>query len=308
MKHTLKITLLLIFIFICSQIVGLGVTNEYIDHKTTAETGNITFKSLPYNIARPEVEQTSSFIYIFIAILIGTGLVLLIIKFGQFNLWRLWFFLSVFITLTVSLAAFIPQFAAIILAVGFAVWKIFRPNIYVHNLTEVFIYGGLAAIFVPIMNMFSVFMLLILISGYDMYAVWKSKHMISMAKFQTQSKVFAGLLIPYAKPETAKLRVPTPHKTFKHVEVQRRVKTAVLGGGDVGFPLIFTGVVMKYLMLQYPAFIGFLLSLIVTLFATLALSILLFKAQKDKFYPAMPFITAGCFVGYGVVWLITLLI
>jgi len=30
------------------------------------------------------------------------------------------------------------------------------------------------------------------------------------------------------------------------------------------------------------------------------LFILLTKGEKNKFYPAMPFISAGCFVGYGI--------
>jgi presenilin-like A22 family membrane protease len=32
-----------------------------------------------------------------------------------------------------------------------------------------------------------------------MYAVWKSKHMVSLANFTAESKVFAGLLVPYDK-------------------------------------------------------------------------------------------------------------
>ena len=85
----------------------------------------------------------------------------------------------------------------IFLAISLAAWKILRPNVFIHNLTEVFIYGGIAALLVPIINLFSAFILLLLISIYDMYAVWKSKHMVSMAKFQSEAKVFAGLLKRY---------------------------------------------------------------------------------------------------------------
>ena len=56
MKHSLKITLLLALIFIIAQVVGLAVTNEYIDHKTTAETGDVVFEALPYNLERPQVD------------------------------------------------------------------------------------------------------------------------------------------------------------------------------------------------------------------------------------------------------------
>jgi hypothetical protein len=46
------------------------------------------------------------------------------------------------------------------------------------------------------------------------------------------------------------------------------------------------------------------MSLIVSVCAAAALLTLLLKAQKDKFYPAMPFITAGCFGGYAIIALI----
>ena len=105
-----------------------------------------------------------------------------------------------------------------------------------------------------------------------MYAVWKSKHMIKMAKFQTESRLFAGLLIPYGKN-----------------------KTAILGGGDLGFPLIFTGVMYKTIGLE---------SLLIILTTTIALFLLLYKSEKNKYYPAMPFISMGCLMGY----LLTLLI
>ena len=78
------------------------------------------------------------------------------------------------------------------------------------------------------------------------------------------------------------------------------VRTAILGGGDVGFALLFTGVVLKEW--------GTWQSLIIPLFTTTALGLLFWKAEEQKFYPAMPFITAGCFIGLGVVWLISQLI
>ena len=299
MKHTLKITLFLVLIFFAAQIVGLGVTNQYIDHNKTAEKGAVVFKELPYNITRPEVNQSQSFIWIFAAIIVGTLLVFLLIRFRKPKVWRIWFLLSVVVTMAFSLSAFMDYVLATFLSIIFGLWKIYRPNIYVHNLTEIFIYGGLAAIFVPMLNIFSAFALLILISAYDIYAVWKSGHMVELAKFQTKSKIFAGLMIPYK-------RLPKPRKGEKLVV--KKVRTAVLGGGDIGFPLIFSGVVMKGLMLKVPVFQGFLLSAIISVCAAIALLILLLKAKKDKFYPAMPFISLGCLVGYLIVQAILLVL
>jgi len=84
------------------------------------------------------------------------------------------------------------------------------------------------------------------------------------------------------------------------------LKTAILGGGDIGFPLIFAGVILKGLVLTNPLWVSFLKIVIVTLFTSLALLWLLVKSEKNKFYPAMPFLTAGCLAGYGVLLLVNL--
>jgi len=146
--------------------------------------------------------------------------------------------------------------------------KTFKNNFYIHNFTELFIYGGLAAIFVPVMGIAAMIIVLVVISVYDFIAVFKTKHMIKMAKFQTKIKLFAGLYVPYGK------------------------KAAILGGGDLGFPLLFSGVVFR----SY----GWI-SLIIVLTSALALSYLLFKSEKNKYYPAMPYLTIGCLIGYGII-------
>ena len=59
--------------------------------------------------------------------------------------------------------------------------------------------AAVAAIFAPVFSVLSVSILLVLISIYDAYAVWKSKHMITLAKSQAKANVFAGLMIPYTE-------------------------------------------------------------------------------------------------------------
>ena len=300
MKHTLKITIFLIVLFFAAQVVGLEAVRQSIDFGELNKTGNVTYTSLMGNITRPEVQPDYSFVWIFAAIIAGTLLVFLLMRFRQQKLWKVWFLLSVVVTLSFCFYALTKNIGfSLISALVLAVWKVYRPNIWVHNLTEIFIYGGLAVIFVPIMNVIAGIVLLILISGYDMYAVWKSRHMIKLAQFQTKSNVFAGLFVPYK-------RIPAPKKGEQ--VVKKKVRTAILGGGDIGFPLIFTGIIMTSLIMKYGLVLGFFLSLIVTVCATIALLLLFLFAEKDKFYPAMPFISAGCFAGYGIILLIQALL
>jgi len=254
-----------------AHLIGLTIINNYLPKKTS--TGEIIEKELPLKIERPEIEEKTSFITIFIIIIFSTLIALLLMRFNAMKLWKLWFFISITLTITIALNAFIHQYFALAIGIIFALIKVFKPNIIVNNLAELFIYGGLAAIFVPILNLFSITILLILISIYDFYSVFKSKHMIKLAKFQTKSKIFAGINIPYKIKE----------------EKKEKFTTAILGGGDIGFTLFFSGVVLKEF--------NFLSAVIVSLITSLALLFLFLYSKKGKFYPAMPMLTLGCFLG-----------
>jgi presenilin-like A22 family membrane protease len=297
MKHPIKMTTVILLLFLFAQFIGLFVIYHNIDIAKSEETGVTKFKQLPIG-ERPPVDEGFSFLPVIIAILIGTGFLFLLIKFKLMFIWKLWFLLAVVFALGIVLGTFFNTIIALALALAIGIWKIFRPNVFIHNITELFIYGGLAVVFVPLFNILSVVFLLILISAYDAYAVWKSKHMIKLAKSQTEAKVFAGLFIPYrvGKPVRKKITKKVSKSNKKMV----KVKTAILGGGDIGFPLIFAGVIMKEL--------GVWQSLIIPLGAFLGLAFLLYKGKENKFYPAMPFISGGCFLALGLVMLVQLVV
>ena len=258
MKHTWKITILLLLAFLASHVIGLFITDHYL------------IESLPYNIERPDVNPETSYIPIIISILIATSLILLLIKFQAKKIWKTWFLVVLVYTLTIAFGSFLNQYIALILAILLSLIRILKPGMIIQNLTELFIYGGLAALFVPLFSITSIIILLIIISLYDAIAVWKTKHMVSMAKFQSESQTFAGLMIPYGKN-----------------------KYGFLGGGDIGFTLLFSGVILKFFSFQS--------ALIVSLVTTLALLGLFLFSKKNKFYPAMPFLTAGCLLGYLII-------
>ena len=240
--------------------MGLWITDKYFN-----EPG------LPLGLERPQVEEkTTSFIPIFILILVATGIGLLLARFSLFGLWRFWFLFTVWLTLVISFNVFMGQTLAIAFATVLALLKVYKNNPVIHNFTEIFIYGALATLFVPILNIYSMGILLILISIYDYIAVRKTKHMIKLAEAQGKVKAFAGLLIPYKK------------------------GSAMLGGGDIGFPLLFAAVVMKDFALPFLHYKTFFIPVAVSL----ALLGLFLYGKEKKYYPAMPYVTAGCIVGF----------
>jgi presenilin-like A22 family membrane protease len=262
MKHTLKVTLILVVLFLLSHLIGLFIVSEYVD------TGE-----LPYGIERPEIEENTSYLPIIIAVLLASGIFLLLMKFNAVKIWKIWFIFATVYLLGIAFSALVSSIVALGIALVLGLLKFYKPNMIVHNFTELFIYSGIAAIFAPMMSILAVSILLILISIYDAIAVWKTKHMVKMAKFHAKANMFAGLLVPYGKN-----------------------KNALLGGGDIGFTLLFSGVVFIKL--------GLVAAIITSLMTTLALFLLFIYSKKDRFYPAMPFLSAGCFLGLLIAFLI----
>jgi len=295
MKHNIKITIIILAMFLITQFIGLYVVSHYSNPDNP----------LPYGMESPHTERESDYYNSFlpsivIAFVFAIVLFILITKFRLAVIMRLWFFLVVMIALGISLNSFFPNInhfplIALIFVFPLAILKTFKQNLLVHNLTELFIYPGIAAVFVPLLNIWTMIILLILISIYDMWAVWRSGLMIKMAKFQmNELKVFGGLLIPYISKKVKMKLKKLPKSKLKKTKV--RAQVAILGGGDVIFPIITAGVMLKTF--------GIFGALFTIAGALLGLSYLLFLGKRNKIYPAMPFITAGIFLGILVSFLV----
>lgn len=318
MKHPWSVTLLLVILFLVSQLVGLWLVNESISDVSVVN-GTTTISHATTAIGeRPPLHGYQSFLYLLLGVLGGTLLLLLLVKFHKTVLWKAWFLLAVFLAQTVAYGVLLPQLVALALALLLAIWKVYKPNPIIHNVTEVFLYAGIAVLLVPLFNVFWMLMILLAISVYDFIAVWKTKHMVSMARFQANSNVFAGFVVPKKGNLPALTASMNPVSTVKSAAKSAKKLNAVtpdlqmaggpvaiLGGGDIAFPLLFTGTVMESLIrdgLSKTA--AFEIVLLVTAGATLALLFLFLYSEKGRFYPAMPFLTIGCVAG----WLVTLLL
>jgi len=297
-KHNIKITAILLLMFIITQFIGLYVVNHYSSTKIIdGKIVNVAAPSLPLGLETPELREEREFnqifIFIMVAFVISIALFLFLTKFKAESLLKLWFFAVVSIALVISFTAIFPQFnyalvLALIIAIPLAFIKIYKTNFLIHNLTELIIYPGIASVFVPILSIWTVSALLIVISVYDIWAVWHSGIMQKMAKYQIDKlKIFSGFFVPYVSK-----KVKMDLRKLKKSELKKKkikVNVAILGGGDVVFPIITAGVMLKTL--------GFGSAILVIAGATLGLACLFFFAEKKKFYPAMPFISAGIFAG-----------
>ena len=309
MKHNIKITALLLGMFLIAQFIGLYVASQYMpvkQHIYNNETGGKTDiiqnyseeNKVPYGMQPEEYEKPGLF-SIILSFIIAICLILVIMKYKWRWVIRIFFFFVITIALAIffnSVLKHVFLYSALIssgIALIFSFWKIFKPNFLVHNITELLIYPGIAPVFIIIFNPISIIILLIIISVYDMWAVWHSGIMQKMAKFQIEEAgVFGGLFIPYL---TKKLKAKiAKFKKFKLNQKKKiKISLAMLGGGDIIFPIITSGVFLREF--------GLLSALSITMGAFAGLLFLFIISKKKKFYPAMPFITSGIFFGL-LIW------
>ena len=277
MKHPFTVVLIILAVWIAAQSIGLLVVEHY----------GVT--DLPAGVERPDTDAQGVLWYLLIGIAIGTGLLLLLARFNQERLWAVWFSLAVFMLSYIALSAFLPLTAALLVS-GVFVWLKVDTRLHwiPRNIPELFLYAGIAGVFVPMLTLPIALLLLLAISIYDAIAVWRSKHMVSLARFQIESGRFAGFSIPRAitTPKAAKSDAKKGAKKAKPVQ---HGGSAILGGGDFAFPLLFSGTLL--LTLGWVPAIGSVIG------GYIALLLLFTYSQKNKFYPAMPFLAAGLILG-----------
>jgi presenilin-like A22 family membrane protease len=323
MKHNVKITVLLLAMFLVTQFIGLYVINYYSPVKVLSggQVQNVTAPALPYGLQTPQITQPSdytNFLYaIVIAFVIAIVLLFLFTKFKMKFIIKTWFFIVIIIALGIFFNTVVPSsipystWIAVAIAIPLAIIKVYKRNFFVHNITELLIYPGIAAVFVPILNLWTIIALLIAISIYDIWAVWHSGIMQKMAKYQiNELNIFSGFFVPYMskklKDKIKKIKAKSRNMKKK---VRVKLNLAILGGGDVIFPIIAAGVVLTTGTVALPfglhPFIGgFIPAIFVSIGATLGLTYLFLSSEKKKFYPAMPFITAGIFLALILSYLI----
>ena len=306
MKHSIKIVIILLSMFFLTQLIGILVIHQYSPEvkQVVNEQGileNKTIYNLPYGMEPPpDITPSTTLFSIVLAMAIAVVFMLILMRYKVEFFLRAWFFVVVALALGITIYAFISgvkyaQIIALIIALPLAAIKLFKRNIIVHNITELFIYPGIAAILVPLLNIWTVVILLVLISIYDIYAVWHAGFMQKMAQYQiSKLKFFTGFFVPYLGKKEKKLIKQAKESNEKDKKI--KVNVAILGGGDVIFPIILAGVVLNQL--------GLIPALIISVGATLALAFLFYISKKGKFYPAMPFISVGCFLALGIALLI----
>jgi len=241
----------------------------------------------------PEIEiekipfKPASFWEFLVSFAILLSIILLAIKYLKFRsgkeiLFKVFFILPVFLGGMVFWSLWLGDIPALISILILVIFWFRKPNVLVHNFLLISGMIGIGSIFGLRLDPLFVIFFLIIFSIYDIIAVYKTKHMIKMAKEFVEVRAIPGLVLPQKFSE-----VSAPLK-----EVKMGGKFLILGSGDIIFPLLLVSSLVPF---------GVLKSFIIAIFATLGLlaSIFLFLSQKTrKPIPALPPIALFSIIGY----------
>ncbi len=198
------------------------------------------------------------------------------------------FVLAVFFGGLLFLEVWLPQPLPLVLITALIFWWWRSPLVLNQNILMVLGMAGVGAVlglsFQPLMVIF----LLLAFSIYDFIAVYKTKHMVKMAREMSGAGAIMGLISPAkASGFKAKLKQTSLNGRF-----------LILGGGDVVFPLILCASLVPYGVFQ---------SLIVAFFSALGLifGFCILACQKTRQpIPALPPIALFSTIGYLITFLL----
>jgi presenilin-like A22 family membrane protease len=242
------------------------------------------------NVIAPvqKIEATPSFFSQFIlstafAILI----VLLIIRFVKSGfkkrlLFRTIFLLAFFFGSLIFFEVWLGEPVAFILILFLVFLWIKMPNIFTHDLLLISGVAGLGSFLGLGLTPETVAILLIIFSVYDVVAVYKTGHMVKMAKEMTEAGALPGLILPSKVSE-----LNTPLK-----KISLGGNFLILGGGDIVFPLFFSISVLQD---------GIIKSIIIAFFSLLGLLVsfwIFFRQKERRAIPALPPIALFSIIGY----------
>lgn len=237
---------------------------------------------------QPKIEVTPSFFYQFIlSTAFAVAIILLIIRliksgFKKRVLFRAIFLLAFFFGSLLFFEVWLGEPMALILLLFLIFLWLKMPNIFTHDLLLISGMAGLGSFLGLGLTPEAVAILLVIFSVYDVIAVYKTKHMVKMAKEMTEAGALPGLILPS---RVSELNTPLE-------KISLGGNFLILGGGDIVFPLFFSVSALQG---------GIIKSVIIALFATLGLlaSFWIFFQQKERrAIPALPPIALFSIIGY----------
>ena len=191
-----------------------------------------------------------------------------------------------------------PLIPSIIIALAVGTLWFFMPRIWLHNIIMILTMVSLGAVFGRLVSPWTAMILLLVIAVYDFLAV-RFGFMTWMAKKMESSDSLPAFVIPASIDEWKTSLKSPQNAAAPSIEIENspeHFNHSILGGGDIGFPLLLTSAVYFSL--------GFNSALLVAAFSLAGL-ICAYLIQsyiiKGKPMPALPPIALFSLIGFLVV-------
>jgi len=235
-------------------------------------------------------ESAWNTVYIFSGILISTIILILVIKF--FRKFPILKIMELFLTVTTISgfsSLFINDYIALIIGLIVIILKELLKNTFVRNMITSVIVGFIGGYIAYSIGTFPIVLLLVIVAIYDYIAVFKTKHMVFLAKGVVDKNTVFTYEIKtntnqFSVDANKKEDVLMPQVSEGIPQNQRRVMRGKLdlGTGDFALPLI---AIMKFTSISWILGVACLLCIILILIATL---VYLIDNPKHTALPAIP--------------------
>jgi len=244
-------------------------------------------------ITPPEISVELPLIYFFVAVAVIGVILFLVPRLALKVVLKIIFLFLFGWGMFVALGFSLPVAAALGIAVVAALLWLFMPRIWLHNLLLVIALASMGTVFGVFFAPWTAILFMLVISVYDILAV-RFGYMMWMVKRLSVSDTLPAFVIPKTisgwNMDMRKARI---------FDDESERDFSVLGGGDIGFPLL--------LIVSVFFAHGFTRSLVVAGFSLLGLAAAYWvqrKLLKGKPTPALPPISLLSIIGYLIVYFI----
>lgn len=228
----------------------------------------------------PIAGQGANLISFFVFFLAATVFIFLLLEYrrGRF-LYRSLFAIVLFVGLSKVFELVFPQGLSMVIAIVFITGLFLLPIVWVHDVVVAIAAAGIGPMFGLQFGWQTAACILVILSIYDVIAVFVTKHMITLAREMIRHQASFAFIIP-EKWQEFKNNLST---------VQPGTGFLIIGGGDVVVPMFLTS--SAYLIQPSLAW-WIVLGTLIGVFFNHSLLV-----AYRRPLPAMPFLTFGAFIG-----------
>lgn len=243
------------------------------------------FKFLPQLTAfRPGQLRDFNFLDLVILVVIAALFIVFAKKLKRAMPWffRVFLALVIFVGTQAVLVIWLPSIVSVLVAVLLLIIFLFHNNVFWQDLIMILTFAGIGAILGLSLTPQAVVLILVVLSFYDIIAVYKTKHMVKLAEAMIQSRAIFGFVVPGS--------LGGVKERMAHVVPGEQF--AILGSGDVILPLLLSASLARVSLRS---------SIIVVIFSLIGLFLmhLIFTNQKIRRpMAALPPIATLAIIGY----------